>query len=361
MKNILVILGTRPEIIKLFPVIMVLKGMHYNVFLCNTGQQKELTTQTLELFNLVPDYELSVMTSNQTLPSTQARILKELEKIEIERFCDAVIVQGDTLTAFCGALIGFYSHKPVFHVEAGLRTYDISEPFPEEAYRKMITSIATFNFAPSLQAQQNLIREGVQESDILVSGNTIIDTLNYCKKHLNCCCANKFKMSNNILITVHRRENHDKLRDILSAIKELSVSYPKFTYIVVLHPNPNVKFVIQKELSNLNNVILVNPLTYFDMIALMLKSVLILTDSGGIQEEAAYLGIQTVILREKTERQEILQFPYVHLVGTDSNVIYKTVESILSNLHKFEISKNKVYGNGDASIKIANKINELLQ
>ncbi len=362
MKNILIVLGTRPEVIKLFPVIVQLKKLKYNVFLCNTGQQQELSNQNLKLFGLASDYNLSVMKTNQSLADTQAIILKKLEPVLEQNSFDAVIVQGDTLSAFCGALAGFYKHLPVFHVEAGLRTCNIEEPFPEEAYRKMISCIATLHFAPSAYAKRNLIKEGVAKDSIVLCGNTIVDTLVYYKQNLQHLSKQKTRQKeiisdkNNVLITIHRRENHLNIKRLLSSVKMLSCDFPQYKYIVLLHPNPNVKPIIQQELENIKNVVLLKPLKYNQLLELMCQCSLIMTDSGGIQEEAAYLGIPTVILRNRTERQEILKFSHICLSGTNPDDIYRITSQFLKNPSKCNANKCKVYGVGNAAQKIVDGI-----
>ena len=357
MRTILVVFGTRPEVIKLFPVIIQLKKLNYNIVLCNTEQQKDLSRQALKLFGLKPDYRLSVMKNNQSLADTQASILKKLNIILEQNRFDAVIVQGDTLSAFCGALAGFYKHLPIFHIEAGLRTHDINEPFPEEAYRKMISCISALHFAPSVQAKKNLIQEGISKNTIFVTGNTIVDALKYYQQNLQHLTEQKLQQKNiisdkkNILITIHRRENHVKIRQILSGIKKLSHNFQQYRYIVLLHPNPNVKSAILQELANVKNIFLIEPLNYDELIGL------IMTDSGGIQEEAAYLGISTVILRDKTERQEILKFPHIRLAGTNLNNIYDTSSECLKTSLENQVKKCTTYGTGRAAEKIGRNIN----
>lgn len=361
MNNFLMVFGTRPEVIKLFPVVIQLKQAGDNVVLCNTEQQKELSNQALEMFNLKSDYNLSVMRPNQSLAGTQARILTKLETIVSQNKFDATIVQGDTLSAFCGALNGFYNHIPVFHIEAGLRTNDIEEPFPEEAFRQMISRISSLHFTPSTQAKNNLLHEGVPEEIVHVTGNTIVDTLKYYKQNLKSCSERKLQDkkiqldNKNILVTVHRRENHLKMCQILSAIKKVALDFPQFREIVLVHPNPNVGNVIRQELSNIKNVLLLDPLNYDELIGLMCQSTLIMTDSGGIQEEAAYLGVPTVILRDKTERQEILKYPNICLAGTAPDDIYNLAVRFLTTSKK-SINKRNIYGTGQAAQEITYNI-----
>ena len=267
-KNILFVFGTRPEVIKIFPIIRKLKEYsdYYNVILCNTGQQKELTEQALSMFQLDVDYNLSVMTENQSLETTQNKIIEKLKNIFLQKTYQAVIVQGDTLSAFCGALVAFYNHVKVLHVEAGLRTDNIEEPFPEEAYRQMISRIATLHFAPSLQAKENLLKENIDEKNIFVCGNTVIDALKIIIKMYSKECKNKFFLkginikSKIVLITAHRRENqNEKLQHILTAIKNLALDFPSYNFIWPVHPNPNIRNIVYEKLSNVKNIILSAP------------------------------------------------------------------------------------------------------
>lgn len=363
MRNILFIFGTRPEVIKIFPIINALKcyPKDYNVILCNTGQQKELSAQALDMFDISADYNLSVMRENQSLEETQNTILSKLSELLNNIKTDAIIVQGDTLSAFCGALSGFYRKIPVFHVEAGLRTNDIREPFPEEAYRKMISCIATLHFAPSNFSKKNLLKENICEKNIHITGNTIVDTLKFMEDYFSENAIKKLKyrgidfQSKNILVTSHRRENQDeKLISILNAIKKLSEENVDHNFIIPVHPNPNFKNIIHKELSDVKNIKLLQPLDYDELVCLMKKCCLVMTDSGGIQEEASSLGIPLIIMRNKTERHEVLKLSNVKLVGTNTEIIYKESMNLLRKQYKF-ISKNNlktIYGDGTASIKI---------
>ena len=363
MKNILFIFGTRPEVIKIFPIINAMRCYpnDYNVILCNTGQQKELSAQALNMFNICANYNLSVMKENQSLEETQNTILSKLSELLSNIKTDAIIVQGDTLSAFCGALSGFYKKIPVFHVEAGLRTNDIREPFPEESYRKMISCIATLHFAPSIFSKKNLLKENICKKNIHVTGNTIVDTLKFMEDCFSENAIKKLKhkgidfQTKNILVTSHRRENQDKkLLSILNAIKKLSKENVDYNFIIPVHPNPNFKNVIYNELADIKNVKLFQPLDYDELIYLIKKCCLVMTDSGGIQEEASSLGIPLVIMRNKTERQEVLKLSNVKLAGTDTETIYKNSKILLKNKYKPTSENNlrTIYGDGTASIKI---------
>ena len=293
-KNILVVFGTRPEVIKLAPVILELRKYpdKYNVIVCNTEQQKELSNQTLAYFGLNADINLNVMRENQSLIGVQTRILQELDKVYTEHKVDATIVQGDTMTVLCGALASFYNKIPVFHVEAGLRSYDIYEPFPEEVMRQMTSRVAELHFAPTLINKEALLKENIDEKKIHVVGNTVIDAL-FCLSDETMKKASDFYKEKDItiddklvLITAHRRENHgERIDRIIEAIKMLVTRHKDHTFVIPVHPNPNVKNKIHERLGNYENVKLLTPLDYPYLVYLMKNAKLILTDSGGIQEE----------------------------------------------------------------------------
>ena len=366
MKNIIVILGTRPEAIKLAPVILELrKNPEYKVFVCNTEQQKELSNQTLGFFGITADFNLDVMRPNQTLAGVQSRILTALSDVFQNNHFDATIVQGDTMTVFCGALVSFYNRVPVFHLEAGLRSYDLFEPFPEEAIRQMTTRITDLHFVPTQLAYECLVKENISESKMALTGNTVIDALsclssdvlNYAKKTLE--KRGVVFNDNLVLVTAHRRENHgERLDRILSAIKTLTHKYPDHQFILPVHPNPNVHDKVYAVLDNIPNVILTNPLDYPELVCLMKNTKLVLTDSGGIQEEAPAFGNPVLVMRYETERTEGILAGFAKLVGADIDKILSESDAILSR-DKIETrldgSKNP-YGDGHASEKIVTAI-----
>ena len=269
MKNILVIFGTRPEVIKLAPVIIELKKHNYNVVICNTEQQKELSNQTLEYFGLKADINLDCMRENQSLISVQSRILTALDRVFEENSFDATIVQGDTMTVLCSALASYYKKIPVFHVEAGLRSYDIYEPFPEEIMRQMTTRVAELNFAPTEKNKHALLKENVSPDKIFVTGNTVIDAL-FCLSDKILDSAAEFFERNNVkiddklvLITAHRRENHGTRIDrIIDAIEYLANEYSDHSFVIPVHPNPNVHDKIHSRLSKYPQIKLLKPLEY---------------------------------------------------------------------------------------------------
>ncbi len=363
MKKILFVLGTRPEAIKLTPVILELKKYpeEYEVVICNTEQQKELSSQTLKFFNLKADINLDVMLPNQTLAGVQSRILTKLSEVFESNKFDATIVQGDTMTAFCGALASFYNKTPIFHIEAGLRSYDMYEPFPEEAVRQMTTRITDLHFAPTMVAKEALIKENIEESKIYLTGNTVIDALR-CLSDSTLKLAKKSLLNKKInfndklvLVTVHRRENHgERLDIILEALLELADKYKDHQLILPVHPNPNVKSKVHRVLQNIENILLLPPLDYPELVTIMEKAKLVLTDSGGIQEEAPSFGCPVLVMRYETERKEGIDAGFAKLVGADKSLIMSEVSAVLGqdkSKTRLDGSKNP-YGDGEASKRI---------
>ena len=371
MKNIIVILGTRPEAIKLAPVILELRrNPDYCVFVCNTEQQKELSNQTLGFFNIRVDFNLDVMRPNQTLAGVQSRILSALSDVYANNHFDATIVQGDTMTVFCGALVSFYNRVPVFHVEAGLRSYDLFEPFPEEAMRQMTARITDLHFAPTTLAYDSLVRENISKDKITLTGNTVIDAL-YCLSDdtLTSATAALSKrgvvlIDKLVLITAHRRENHgERIDRILSAIKTLTEKYPDHQFVLPVHPNPNVHDKVYAALGDIQNVVLTEPLDYPELVCIMKNAKLVLTDSGGIQEEAPTFGAPVLVMRYETERTEGITAGYAKLVGADIDKILSECDAVLSkdkSQTRLDGSKNP-YGDGHAAEKIVKPISEYLK
>ncbi len=368
MKNIAFIFGTRPEIIKLAPVILTLKKYpeDYNVIICNTEQQKELSNQTLAYFGLKADINLDCMRENQSLSSVQARILTSLDKVFNENKIDAAIVQGDTMSVLCGALTSFYHKIPVFHVEAGLRSYDIYEPFPEEVMRQMTSRVAALHFAPTEVNKNALLKEDISGNKIHVVGNTVIDAL-FCLSKEVIEKSEQFYKEKNIpiddklvLITAHRRENHgERIDRIIKAISYLAKKYEDHTFVIPVHPNPNVKLKIHERLGNFKNIHLLTPLDYPFLVYLMKNAKLILTDSGGIQEEAPSFACPTLVMRYETERKEGIDAGVSKLVGADYDKILEESEKILSSTKEAtRLKAQNPYGDGDASNKIERIIRE---
>ncbi len=367
-KNILVVFGTRPEVIKLAPVILELRKYpdKYNVIVCNTEQQKELSNQTLSYFGLKADINLDVMKPNQSLLEVQTRILNALNGVYAGNKIDATIVQGDTMTVLCGALASFYNKIPVFHVEAGLRSYDIYEPFPEEVMRQMTSRVAELHFAPTDKNKQALLKENIDEKKIHVVGNTVIDAL-FCLSESTMKQAEGFYSEQGIniddklvLITAHRRENHgERIDRIIEAIKYLAGKYGDHTFVIPVHPNPNVKNKIHERLGGYSNVKLLQPLDYPYLVYLMKNAKLILTDSGGIQEEAPSFGCPTLVMRYETERQEGIDAGVSVLVGADYDKIVSLSEQILSDTREnTRLKASNPYGDGTSAKQITQIINK---
>ena len=370
MKNILFIFGTRPEVIKLSPIILEMRKYPqiFNVILCNTEQQKELSNQTLKYFGLKSDINLDSMRDNQSLAEVQTRILNSLNEVYRNNKIDLTVVQGDTITVLSGALASYYNKVPIAHVEAGLRSYNIFEPFPEEIMRQMTSRVATFNFAPTISNKLALLKENVDENSIHVVGNTVIDAL-FCLTNDTLLDAQKFFSSFNVniddklvLITAHRRENHgERLDNIIRAIEYLSKKYSDHVFIIPVHPNPNVKNKMYANLSKYSNIKLLNPLDYPNLVYLMKHAKLILTDSGGIQEEAPSFGCPTIVMRYETERKEGIDAGVSVLVGADYNKIILEAEKVLA--YPFNETRLKVqnpYGDGNSSKKIVEIISKNL-
>ena len=324
------------------------------------SKQKELSNQTLAYFGLKADINLDCMRENQSLSSVQARILTSLDKVFCDNKIDATIVQGDTMTVLCGALTSFYHKIPVFHVEAGLRSYDIYEPFPEEVMRQMTSRVAELHFAPTEINKEALLKENIDKNKIHVVGNTVIDAL-FCLSKEVVEDSKKFYEEKGIpiddklvLITAHRRENHgERIDRIIEAVKYLAEKYNDHTFVIPVHPNPNVKNKIYERLSSLNNIYLLPPLDYPYLVYLMKNAKLILTDSGGIQEEAPSFACPTLVMRYETERTEGINAGVSKLVGADYEKIIEESEKVLNfSKNSTRLKVRNPYGDGTASVKI---------
>lgn len=368
MKNILFVFGTRPEVIKLAPIILEMKKYKndFNTIICNTEQQKELSNQTLAYFGLKSDYNLDCMRENQSLIEVQTRILQALNQVYRDNNIDMTIVQGDTITVLSGALASFYNKIPISHIEAGLRSYDIFEPFPEEVMRQMTSRVSTLNFAPTQKSCDALIKENIDKNSIYLVGNTVIDAL-YCLTDETLNNAKKYFGNLNInindklvLITAHRRENHgERIDKIIDAIKYLTNKYSDHTFVIPVHPNPNVKDKIHSRLSDFSNIKLLRPLDYPNLVYLMKNAKLILTDSGGIQEEAPTFGCPTLVMRYETERKEGIEAGVSKLVGADFDKIVRESEIVLSkDFSETRLSVQNPYGDGNASKRIVRTISK---
>ncbi len=369
MQTILFIFGTRPEAIKLAPLIHEFKRHNeFEVRICVTGQHRELLDQVLSFFSITPDYDLALMRPNQSLTSLTALLLAGLEPIIEEVKPDWIFVQGDTTSALAGAIVAFYNKIRLAHIEAGLRSHDIDIPFPEEMNRVLTTKITTAHFAPTPLSAQNLKNEGVT-NNVYIVGNTVIDAL---KLGLSIVEQNNDKYSKpfdhiplknqTILITCHRRESFgEQFIQICQAIQTLAEKYPNLNFVYPLHLNPNIKDVAEA-LLKAPNIFMLKPLEYPFLIWIMNKSHIILTDSGGIQEEAPTLGKPLLVLRKVTERAEGVKAGTAKLLGTDKNIIVKEVEALLNNQNEYSKMSNvsNPYGNGDSSeqiVRIIKRIN----
>ncbi len=368
MKKILIIFGTRPEAIKLIPIINKLKKNISSIktFIAITAQHREMLDQILHFFDIKPQYDLNIMTPNQSLVDLTTKLPSHLQKLYEEVGPDLILVQGDTTSAFIASLIAFYNHIPIGHVEAGLRSFDKFQPFPEEINRKLITHLADYHFAGTSTARQNLLNEGINKDNIFVTGNTVVDTLHHIitKKDV---CSPKVKLDigdkRMILLTAHRRENLGKpLISICQAVKEIVSKHKDVVVVYPVHLNPKVQKIVRSILSMEKNVHLISPLSYFDLIYFMERSYIILTDSGGIQEEAPTLKKPLLVLRNVTERPEGLIAGVARLVGTDKKKIIEETERLLSDKSAYQkmITDRNPYGDGNASSKIVTIIKHIL-
>jgi UDP-N-acetylglucosamine 2-epimerase len=363
MKKIMVIFGTRPEAIKLCPVILELRKLskYFKIVVCVTGQHKEMLEQVLRIFNITPDYNLNLMKKNQSLLNLTSSCLINVGNILNLENPNIVIVQGDTTTTFTASLAAFYMKIPVAHVEAGLRSGNNYSPFPEEINRKITTLITKYHFAPTELNKNNLMHEGIEEKDIFITGNTVIDSLLWIKnkikrekrvfKELGCIDFRK-KI---ILMTGHRRESFGKkLNDICKAIKYIAENYD-VEIVYPVHLNPNVRKYVYNILGNSHNIKLLSPLDYEQFVYLMGKCTLVVTDSGGIQEEAPTFRKPILVTRDVTERKEVLETGSAILVGSDINNIISNVHRLLTdkNAYRSMIKSKNPYGDGKSSRRIA--------
>jgi UDP-N-acetylglucosamine 2-epimerase (non-hydrolysing) len=376
LKKILLVFGTRPEAIKMAPLVEPL-SRNFHVMICVTAQHRGMLDQVLEIFKLRPDFDLDLMKSDQTLFSLTSEIITNTKSIYDQIQPDIVLVHGDTTTAFAASLSSFYSRIPIGHIEAGLRTNNIQSPFPEEANRQLVSRLATYHFAPTVTAQNNLIAEGVKSEQIFITGNTVIDSIlsvqnksftqDYPKELIQRMPflenVNKQKDLRIILVTGHRRENFGKgFSEICKALEMLALSNPSIEIIYPVHLNPNVKIPVTKMLSHIKNIHLIEPLQYVMFVKLMQDSYIILTDSGGIQEEAPSLGKPVLVMRNTSERPEAIEAGTAILVGSSASEIESRTQEIL-NSDEIYLSMSKAhnpYGDGNASEIIAQKLFEVL-
>ena len=358
MKKVMLAFGTRPEAIKMCPLVNELKNHKENIetVVCVTGQHRQMLDQVLHAFNVVPDYDLSIMKDKQTLFDVTINILERIKDVLEEVKPDVVLVHGDTSTTFVTALACFYLQIPVGHVEAGLRTYDIYSPYPEEFNRQVVGIVAKYNFAPTEMSKNNLLREGKKEESIFVTGNTAIDALkttvrdDYSHPEIEWACDSKL-----IMLTAHRRENlGEPMHHMFRAIRRIIDEHKDVKVIYPIHMNPVVRKAADEELGDSNRVHIIEPLDVLDFHNFLAKSYMILTDSGGIQEEAPSLAKPVLVMRDTTERPEGIKAGTLKLVGTDEESIYSNFKLLLESKEEYNkmAHASNPYGDGTASKKI---------
>lgn len=364
MKKIMLVFGTRPEAIKMAPLVKAIEAdQELECVVAVSAQHREMLDQVLDLFEIKPQYDLNIMKANQTLSDITSGVLKGIEKAVLKEKPDMVLVHGDTSTTFAGALAAFYAQVPVGHVEAGLRSGDLYSPFPEELNRKLTGVIAAADFAPTATAKANLLKEGTDEEKIFVTGNTVIDAL---LSIVNEKYALDAELENflaqhkqNILITAHRRENQGQpMVHIFQALRRLHEALPEAGIIFPVHKNPKVRALAHEALDGLERVLMIEPLDYAPFANLMNRVDLIMTDSGGLQEEAPALGKPVLVLRENTERPEAVAAGTVKLVGTDNEKIFTTAYELLTDKEAYDKMQRAVnpYGDGHACERIIQAI-----
>jgi UDP-N-acetylglucosamine 2-epimerase len=377
MKLISVIFGTRPEAIKLAPIIHLLKkSSNFKCEVCITGQHKQMLDQVLDLFEIIPDFDIKIMKSNQSLSDLTSGLILEIDKYLKIRKPDFIILQGDTTTVLSASLAAFYNNVPVGHVEAGLRTNSLRSPFPEELNRTLASKIATLHFAPTDLNRDNLIKENIDKSKIFVVGNTVIDTLSYTLKKLDSNrpiipgLPPKLQIQDNlnrniILITGHRREKFGtKMNRFCQALVHLAKSNSDLSFVYPVHLNPNVQEPVNEIIGEekLSNFFLIDPLEYFPFVALMKMSQIIITDSGGIQEEACTLGIPVLLTRDDTERPEAVMTGSIKIVGSDVDRLISEFTRLINDKEYYLSMKHggNPYGDGNSSERIVGILSKIL-
>lgn len=363
--KILIIFGTRPEAIKFAPLYYELKK-HFDTKICITAQHREMLDQVMEFFEITPEYDLDIMSHNQTLYDVTSRIITSLKGVIDDYAPDLIFVQGDTSTTFLGALAGFYSKIKIAHLEAGLRTYNKFSPFPEEMNRTLTSKLADFHFVPTEANKNNLLREGIQDNIHMV-GNTVIDALLLGLKIIEKKGEQEYFDQFNyldlskriVLVTGHRRESFGEgINNICRSIRALSENYPDVQFIYPVHLNPHVQVPVKELLSDLENVFLIEPLNYPSLIWLMSKSYFVLTDSGGIQEEAPSLGKPVLVMRDSTERTEGIEAGTAKLVGTDPVKIIAESTRLLNDMNYYDNMSKSInpFGDGNTSVNISKQL-----
>ena len=382
MKKVMLVFGTRPEAIKMAPLVKEFQkdSANFQTIVCVTGQHREMLDQVLDIFDIKPDYDLNIMKQGQDLYDVTSRVLLGMRDVLKQVRPDIVLVHGDTTTSTAAALATFYQQSPVGQIEAGLRTQNIYSPWPEEMNRQITGRISAYHFAPTFLSEKNLLEEGISEENIVVTGNTVIDALymvvdkiekdgelkNNLQAELKTSGYDITRLDDGgklVLITGHRRENFgDGFISMCKAIRTLTKKYPKVDFVYPMHLNPNVRRPIHEvfgeDLSNLDNMFFIEPLEYLSFVFLMRKSTIVLTDSGGIQEEAPGLGKPVLVMRDTTERPEALEAGTVKLVGTDYDKIVSEVSGLLDNQEYYDQMSQAVnpYGDGLACSRIVKKL-----
>ena len=377
MKKILIVFGTRPEAIKMAPLVKEFQ-QNSDIFetkVCATAQHREMLDQVLDLFEIIPEYDLNIMKSGQDLYDVTSNVLLGMKSVLTDFKPDVVFVHGDTSTTFSASLAAFYQQIKVAHIEAGLRTGDIYSPWPEEANRQLTTQITAYHFAPTSTSRENLLRENINTNTIVVTGNTVIDALFLALEKIKsnrqlevdivdhlATLDYELKVDKKIiLVTGHRRENHGQgFINICTALKEIALANPTFDIVYPVHLNPNVQKPVKELLSNVANIHLIEPLQYEQFIYMMDKSYFIITDSGGVQEEAPSLGKPVLVMRDTTERPEALEAGTVKLVGTDTELIIKEAQELIDDeqAYAYMSKASNPYGAGYACEKVINYMRE---
>ena len=376
MKKILIVFGTRPEAIKMAPLVKAFKNNNnFDTRVCVTAQHRQMLDQVLEIFEIVPEYDLNIMKAGQDLYDITANVLVGIRDVLTDFEPDVVFVHGDTSTTFSTSLAAYYAKVKVGHIEAGLRTYDIYSPWPEEGNRQLTGILANYHFAPTAQSQENLLKEGKDKNNIFVTGNTVIDALMYVvhridnqpelKQKIRAKISAQYPLETQrkvILVTGHRRENFGQgFINICEGLKQIALNNPEIDIVYPVHLNPNVQRPVNEILSNIANIYLIDPLQYEEFIYLMSQAYFIITDSGGIQEEAPSLGKPVLVMRDTTERPEAIAAGTVKLVGCDQAVLVREAEKLLNDQNEYEMMSraHNPYGDGKACERIVHLIQEL--
>lgn len=349
------VFGTRPEVIKMAPIYLKAKEMEINVVSIATAQHREMMDMMLKVFSMTPDYDMNIMTENQSLNSVAAKVLVKMEEIIEKEKLDWVFVQGDTTTAMAGAISAFHNGVKVGHVEAGLRSGNLKDPFPEEMNRRVIDQVSDLLFAPTTNSKKNLLKEGFEKDRIIITGNTVVDALYYVQEKFDLDKIRKehIKEDNYILVTLHRRENWgEKMRKILEGIKEFSKEYG-LSIVFPVHLNPKVRKIVKEVLGEYERAILLEPVDYITFLSLLKGARIVASDSGGIQEEAPSFGKFVVVCRNTTERPELIESGYGILAGTEKSSVFKAL------VKGFDVKVDKTknpFGDGKASERILNAV-----